>query len=138
MLIAWHNARRQHLKVCPQEVTGLKKDSNYHSVETYPIFVKVRTSERTPPTSLALLLTCLLQTPQRGFLVSLWISKPTPACLCPCYTVLNMFLKHHLNLPKWSSSILVPDNMVLKPGENQLKNKTGKELTKRQHTFLLE
>lgn len=80
MLIAWHNARRQHLKVCPQEVTGLKKDSNYHSVESYPIFVKVRTSERTPPTSLALLLTCLLQTLQRGVL-SFPLDLQTHSCL---------------------------------------------------------
>lgn len=66
MLILWRNARMQHLRG-PERLSGLKKDSNYHSVETRMIFVKVRTSEGTPPTSLAGFLSYLFQIPQKGF-----------------------------------------------------------------------
>lgn len=114
----------------PERSLGLKKDSNYHSVEKCHIFVKVRTSEGTLPTSLAGFLSYLFQMPQKGFTDSpqslrTFFLQNLLSCLCLQHLISNVLVRQHLNLCNWGCLLLnlVLENMILKIGENPLQTK---------------
>jgi len=129
VLLIWHNARRQRLRG-PERSPGLRKHSNYHSVETCHIFVKVKTSAGALPTSLADLPSFLFQIPHKGLTdypppsnLKTFVSKTYFFHLPVSPAPDNVLVRHHFNLDNWDSPLLnfVQKNMILKIGENPLK-----------------